>query len=43
MPKTGEFEDSLGGNGDGDSNTGEVEDSLGGEADGKNINNTRTR
>ena len=36
MPKTGELEDSLGGNGDG--NTGEVEDSLGGEGDSNDIN-----
>ena len=35
-PKPGELEDSLGGDGDG--NTGEVEDSLGGESDGNYIN-----
>ena len=41
MPKTGELEDSLGGNGDG--NTDKVEDSLGGECDDNNINDARTR
>ena len=40
-PKTGELEDSLGGNGDG--NTGEVENSLSSDGDGNDINDTRTR
>ena len=35
-PQTGELEDSLGGDGDG--NTGEVDDSRGGEGDGNGTN-----
>ena len=39
-PKTGEVEDSLDGNNDG--NTGKVEDSLSSDDDGKGINDDQT-